>query len=133
MINISHSHFVLTFILIAIFGYLLYRNKEKIAYTARETLYRLRRGTVGSISLNDSFHEDLESGLSSRNFDIISKNTDDGRSGLDDESKKEIKKIMEEENLTFDKARLLFTERKFNANGIAADGTPLDPKAVIFG
>lgn len=40
---------------------------------------------------------------------------------------------METEHLTFDKARLLYTERKFGQNGIAPDGTPIDPKAVTFG
>lgn len=83
--------------------------------------------------MNDSFHEDLEAGLSSRNFDIISHNDNDTRSGLDEVSKQEIKQIMENDNLSFDKARLLFMERKFGQNGIAPDGTPMDPKTVTFG
>ena len=39
---------------------------------------------------------------------------------------------MESENISFDKARLMFTERKFGQNLIAPDGTPMDPKAVTF-
>lgn len=82
--------------------------------------------------LNNSFAEDLESGLHSRHFDIISQNTDDNRSGLDDAAKEEIRQIMEAENLSFDKARLLYTERQFGQNGIAPNGMPMDPKAVTF-
>lgn len=93
----------------------------------------MRRSTGNPISLNDSFGEDLESGFSSRNFDLISQNDDDTRAGLDDISKVEIRQIMEQDNLDFDKARLLYMERKFGQNGIAPDGRPMDPKAVTFG
>lgn len=92
----------------------------------------MRRRAGNPIRLNDSFGDDLEAGFSSRNFDIISQNDDDERSGLDDVSKDEIRQIMEQENLGFDKARLLYMERKFGQNGIAPDGTPMDPKAVTF-
>lgn len=86
----------------------------------------------GQIALNDSFADDLESGLNSTNFDIISGNTEDTRAGLDDLSKQQIREIMETENISFDKARLMFTKRKFGQNLIAQDGTPMDPKAVTF-
>ena len=86
----------------------------------------MRRSTGNAISLNDSFGEDLESGF-------ISQNDDDTRAGLDDISKEEIRQIMEQDNLDFDKARLLYMERKFGQNGIAPDGRPMDPKAVTFG
>lgn len=92
----------------------------------------MMRRTGNPISLNDSFSDDLESGFSSRNFDLISQNDDDTRSGLDDASKEEISQIMERDHLDFDKARLLYMERKFGQNGIAPDGTPMDPKAVTF-
>ena len=84
------------------------------------------------IRLNDSFADDLENGLHSSNFDIISENSNDVRGGLDDVSKNEIKQIMENDNVDFDKARLLYMERKFGQNGIAPDGTPIDPKAFTF-
>lgn len=102
------------------------------AYRVREFLVRMRRRAGSGISLNDSFSDDLESGLSSRNFDLISQNDNDPRPGLDDSSKAEIKRIMEQENLSFDKARFLYVERKFGQNEIAPDGTPMDPKAVTF-
>lgn len=92
----------------------------------------MKRSFGYSINLNDSFVDDLESGLSSHNFDIISQNEEDSRSGLDELAKAEISKIMREDHLNFDKARLLYIERKFHQHGIAADGTPTDPRAVMF-
>ncbi|EDO18637.1 hypothetical protein Kpol_1048p68 [Vanderwaltozyma polyspora DSM 70294] len=106
---------------------------HSIAYNISEIRTKISRRFGGHISLNSSFVEDLEAGLSSRNFDIISQNSKDVRSGLDENTKNEIKKIMDSENLSFDKARLQYTERQFGKNGIAPDGTPMDPKAVTFG
>ncbi|CCF59720.1 hypothetical protein KAFR_0H03100 [Kazachstania africana CBS 2517] len=103
-----------------------------IAFKFQEIMLNLKRRFGGHISLNSEFVNDVESGLYSRNFNIISKNNDDGRAGLDDKSKQEIKNIMENEQVSFDKARLLFTERKFKDNAIGPDGMPLDPKAVTF-
>lgn len=101
-------------------------------YRFRERYTRLRRGLGQRTGLNDDFADDLESGLSSRHFDIISRNAADERHGLDQAAKEEIRRIMEDENMGFDKARLLYTERVFGQNNIAPDGTPLDPKAVTF-
>ncbi|CAI1872486.1 hypothetical protein SEUBUCD646_0C00610 [Saccharomyces eubayanus] len=98
----------------------------------RELRSRFQSRFDRHISLNDSFTDDLESGLHSSNFDIISENNNDTRGGLDDISKNEIKQIMENDNISFDKARLLYMERKFGQNGIAPDGTPIDPKAFTF-
>ena len=39
---------------------------------------------------------------------------------------------MQNDSIDFDKARLLYMERKFGQNGIAPDGTPADPKAFTF-
>lgn len=86
----------------------------------------------GYIRLNESFTDDLGAGLSSRNFDIISQNSSDPRSGLDEVSKEEIRRIMEEKGISFDKARLFYTTQKFGENNVAPDGTPMDPKAVTF-
>lgn len=103
-----------------------------LVYRFRERYFRLRRGLGQRIDLNDDFVDDLEAGLSSRHFDIISRNASDERSGLDQTTKEEIRKIMEEEHMGFDKARLVYTERVFGQNNIAPDGTPLDPKAITF-
>ena len=109
----------------------------RILTTVTADKFRALRSRIQSrfnrrIRLNDSFADDLENGLHSRNFDIISENSNDARGGLDDISKNEIKKIMENDNIDFDKARLLYMERKFGQNGIAPDGTPIDPKAFTF-
>lgn len=112
---------------------ILYSNAYScLVYKIREWYFRMKRSFGYSINLNDSFVDDLESGLSSHNFDIISQNEEDSRSGLDELAKAEISKIMREDHLNFDKARLLYIERKFHQHGIAADGTPTDPRAVMF-
>ncbi|KAH8170756.1 protein precursor [Sarocladium implicatum] len=83
--------------------------------------------------LPSSFSGDIEAGLSSSTFDL-SGNVEDGdsRAGLDDESKREILKIMKRRRMTFDQARKQYMEQRFSANGIGADGTPRDPKFVSF-
>ncbi|CAI4056499.1 hypothetical protein SKDZ_03G0520 [Saccharomyces kudriavzevii ZP591] len=106
--------------------------KTKVAAKFRELRLRLQSRFNRRIRLNDSFADDLENGLHSSNFDIISENSNDTRGGLDDTSKNEIKEIMQNDNIDFDKARLLYMERKFGQNGIAPDGTPADPKAFTF-
>lgn len=107
-------------------------NKKFAVYRLKESFIKVRRSLGHRIGLNDDFVGDLESGLSSRNFDIISRNASDERHGLDPTAKKAIRQIMERENIGFDKARLLYTERTFGQNNIAPDGTPLDPKAFTF-
>lgn len=84
-------------------------------------------------SLPDSFHGDVEAGLSSSNFDLATNiESGDGRAGLDDQSKAEILKIMKKRRLKFDEARKVYMESRFKANGIGADGRPKDPKFVSF-
>lgn len=83
--------------------------------------------------MNTSFAEDVEAGLTSENFDILSHNEGDERRGLDDKSKREIEDIMRLRSISFDEARLQYMKQMFGKNEIALDGTPLDPKAVTFG
>lgn len=84
-------------------------------------------------SLPDSFHGDVEAGLSSSNFDLATNiESGDGRAGLDDQSKAEILKIMKKRRLKFDEARKVYMESRFKANGIGPDGRPRDPKFVSF-
>ncbi|AJP37421.1 AHL_G0005390.mRNA.1.CDS.1 [Saccharomyces cerevisiae] len=111
---------------------LMAHRKTKVADKFRALRSRMQSRFNRHIRLNDSFADDLENGLHSSNFDIISENSNDVRGGLDDVSKNEIKQIMENDNVDFDKARLLYMERKFGQNGIAPDGTPIDPKAFTF-
>ena len=56
----------------------------------------------------------------------------DSRRGLDDAAKAEVLKIMKKRRMTFDQARKVYTENRFKANGIGADGRPTDPKFVSF-
>ncbi|KAK3614477.1 hypothetical protein LTR56_027230 [Elasticomyces elasticus] len=80
-----------------------------------------------------TFAEDAEAGLHSSNFDL-SGNIEEGdsRRGLDETAKREVYRIMKLRNVNFDEARRLFMEDKFGRAGIAADGRPLDRKAVMF-
>ncbi|KAK4232128.1 hypothetical protein QBC38DRAFT_450611 [Podospora fimiseda] len=82
---------------------------------------------------SNTFSEDLESGLSSSNFDLTSNiASNDSRAGLDDAAKNEILKIMKKKRMQFDQARKVYMEQRFAANGIGADGRPKDPKFVSF-
>lgn len=80
-----------------------------------------------------SFSDDIESGLSSANFDLAGNLADgDSRAGLDDAAKREILKIMKKRRMRFDEARRVYMEGRFKANGIGPDGRPRDPKFVSF-
>lgn len=79
-----------------------------------------------------SFQSDIENGLSSMHFNLSEHNLEDSRKGLDEESKMQILQIMNEENISFDEARLKFTRSNFSKNNVGPDGMPLDPKAVTF-
>lgn len=83
--------------------------------------------------LPSTFAGDIEAGLSSNTFDLSGNIEDgDGRAGLDDDSKREILKIMKRRRMTFDQARKKYMEQRFKDNGIGADGMPRDPKFVSF-
>ncbi|KYK61888.1 protein precursor [Drechmeria coniospora] len=83
--------------------------------------------------LPGSFAGDIESGLSSSNFDLSGNvEAGDSRAGLDDASKAEILKIMKKRRMTFDQARKAYMETRFKQNGIGPDGRPRDPKFVSF-
>lgn len=83
--------------------------------------------------LPGSFAGDMEAGLSSATFDLGGNvSGGDGRAGLDDAAKKEILKIMKKRRLPFDRARKVYMEQRFQANGIGPDGRPRDPKFVSF-
>lgn len=83
--------------------------------------------------LPTGFGGDIEAGLSSSNFDLSANvEAGDSRAGLDDAGKAEVLKIMKKRRTTFDKARKIYMENRFKANGIGADGRPRDPKFVSF-
>lgn len=132
--SMSVFHFKLVFwaSVVCLVLFVAHRRREVIKYKFKEIVTKLKLKFGGYIRLNESFTDDLEAGLSSRNFDIISQNSSDPRSGLDEVSKEEIRRIMEEKGISFDKARLFYTTQKFGENNVAPDGTPMDPKAVTF-
>ena len=83
--------------------------------------------------LHSSFSNDIESGLSSANFDLtVNVEASDSRRGLGHRAKEEIQKIMKNRRVGFDDARRIYTEGRFASNNIGADGRPKDPKFVSF-
>jgi len=87
--------------------------------------------------LSSSFNDDIESGLSSDAFDLHANVAGgDSRAGLDDDAKREIQKLMKGSWLrgpmSFDDARKVYMERRFEREGISRDGRPRDPKFVSF-
>ena len=83
--------------------------------------------------LPSSFSNDIESGFTSSEFDLTSNvAAGDSRSGLDQQGKKQVQKIMKNRNVGFDEARRIFTEQRFAKNDIGPDGRPKDPKFVSF-
>ncbi|KAK3676328.1 hypothetical protein LTR78_003602 [Recurvomyces mirabilis] len=82
---------------------------------------------------SSTFAEDAEAGLHSSNFNL-SENIEagDARRGLDEGGKREVYRVMKLRGIGFDEARRVVVEERFGREGIAADGRPLDRKAVMF-
>lgn len=111
---------------------------QHLPYSIQDfSLSDLRDKTIRYTPLADTFDGDIESGLTSEQFDLHANTAGgDSRSGLDDEAKSEILKIMNGSMLrgktTFDEARRIYMERTLMRQGIGADGLPNDPKFVSF-
>ena len=85
---------------------------------------------------SQSFNRDIERGLTSDSFNISHHNiaTDDQRAGLDRDAAIQIENIMRSQGISFDRARLLYSQREMRKQGIdPRTGIPRDPKAVTFG
>jgi len=87
--------------------------------------------------LPSSFAGDIESGLTSADFDLSTNlSAGDSRAGLDDAAKREIRSIMKggwfRSPMGFDEARRVYMERMLEREGIGRDGRPRDPKFVSF-
>lgn len=83
--------------------------------------------------LPPSFSSDIESGFTSTNFDLTANVVlGDSRTGLDQQGKRDVQKIMKSKKIGFDEARRIVTEQRFAKNGIRPDGRPEDPKFVSF-
>ncbi|KAK9466598.1 hypothetical protein V1512DRAFT_225447 [Lipomyces arxii] len=80
-----------------------------------------------------SFEQDIAAGLSSETFNVHANVVaGDSRTGLADDSKREIQNIMRQMHVGFDEARALYTQRIMEQNNIALDGRPQDLRAVFF-
>jgi len=119
-------------------GYILYTSVflllvlSSVLYLLRSRLPILR-DLHGYSPVPTSFRDDVEAGLHSTNFDLANNITEgDERSGLDENAKREVQKIMKRKGVGFDEARKLFMESAFKKNNIGADGLPKDPKFVSF-
>ncbi|RAL07727.1 DUF2015 domain-containing protein [Aspergillus homomorphus CBS 101889] len=83
--------------------------------------------------LPSSFAGDVETGLTSTQFDLAANIADgDNRAGLDSLAKRDIRRIMHRQKVDFDEARRIYTEQRFARNNIGPDGRPRDPKFVSF-
>ncbi|KAM0751386.1 hypothetical protein T439DRAFT_325523 [Meredithblackwellia eburnea MCA 4105] len=81
----------------------------------------------------DSFEDQLENGFSTSNFSLIpnlAPGERDPRTGLDQRSLTEVRRIMDGMGVSFDEGRRIWVEREFRRNGIDPNGFPIDPKAV---
>ncbi|CUS21030.1 LAQU0S02e04214g1_1 [Lachancea quebecensis] len=118
---------------ILVLASLIILRRRELLSKCKEIVSGMRSPWGSRIQLNEGFARDVEAGLMSSNFDVISHNRGDQRKGLDDISKIKIQELMERDGLSFDQARLEYMRQNFQSNSIALDGTPLDPKAVTFG
>jgi hypothetical protein len=105
---------------------------------AQDTLYNMHPSNwiPDSITrytpLPTNFREDVEAGLHSTDFDMTANVEGDSRSGLDEEGKREVLKVMKQRGVGFDEGRRIVMERRFRQSGIGSDGLPRDPKLVTF-
>jgi len=105
-----------------------------VAYILRDRwLHHLPTPSYLYTALPTSFRGDVEAGLHSADFDMTGNITEgDSRSGLDENGKREVLRIMKRRGVNFDEARRLYMEKNFKKAGISANGLPNDPKFVSF-
>ena len=77
--------------------------------------------------LSTSFAAAREGGMTSTLFDIEANMRDGDTRALD---AAEVQRIMADQGVSFDDARLIRHHLALKRNGAAEDGTPLDPRAV---
>ncbi|KAF8318683.1 hypothetical protein DL93DRAFT_2075555 [Clavulina sp. PMI_390] len=102
---------------------------ERVLNTIRSSEDRIR-SYIPYAPLS-TFEAQRDAGLSSGNFDLEGNIAGDSRTGLDGRVAEEIRRIMREQNVTFDQARLIRHREQLVLNGIDPNtGLPLDAKAV---
>ncbi|CEQ41264.1 SPOSA6832_02957, partial [Sporobolomyces salmonicolor] len=114
---------ILGLVLLAAFLAWHYRNLW-IEYLPRSMSSRLRHYEALS------FEDAAEQGFSTTNFDLSGNLAGDSRAGLDEQTLTEVRRIMEQQQIGFDEARVVHMNRMFKRNGIGADGLPIDRKAI---
>lgn len=119
-------------VLVASFLGVVYYYRAPIREFLNERHRRLGHHGFFSIPIEETFEHDLENGLNSDNFSLEGNLKGDTRKGLLVKAKEEIKNIMVRNSLSFDEARLIYTQRELDKNGIDKDGIPRDPKFVSF-
>ncbi|CCG84596.1 protein of unknown function [Taphrina deformans PYCC 5710] len=126
------SHFLYTFsVTILIIASILYYFRGFCSSLLPAGGYRDRLGRHLSLP---SFAGDIESGLTSEDFDL-SRNVEegDGRVGLDGPGRAQVQRIMRTKRCTFDQARLILLQDKMKRAGIDPQtGLPRDAKFVSF-
>lgn len=125
------SHFLYTFsvISICVASILYYTRKFWSPYLPSNY-----RDSLGRYMSLPSFAHDIESGLTSEDFNLAQNVSDgDDRYGLDPVSRKEVKRIMKTKRCNFDQARLIHLQDKMRKAGIDPQtGLPIDSKFVSF-
>lgn len=126
-----NTHYVLLFVSIMVIVVLfVMRNRIAEAHDR----WRANRRVAGFSRVNgDSFLDDFESGFNSDTFSITSNiSSSDPRSGLLVAAKEQIREIMKNQHVSFDEARLQYTQSELSKHNIDTDGLPRDPKLVTF-
>lgn len=121
---------ILWLVIIVVIACVLYLKRRELP----TALDRLRNSRLWYNRMEQSslFEGDLESGLSSGNFDLSGNLAGDSRKGLDENAKAEIRNIMDTQNVSFDEARLRYFQSSLSNNGVGSDGVPTDRRTVTF-
>lgn len=118
-------HAVMAFVAI---GLLIAFHKRVRIY---ESVERFRNSRRQYLHIG-GFGQDLENGLSSRNFDISANIAAGDQRSLNEEATQQIRAIMESENIGFDEARAAYFRDTLDLNNIDENGVPRDPRTVTF-
>lgn len=85
------------------------------------------------VRVPSTFADDAAAGLHSSTFDLSGNiENGDARTGLDENGKREIRRIMKTRGIGFDEARHFLVMERLRGEGIGEDGRPKDPKFFSF-
>lgn len=126
------KHHVLAAIVVLIILIVVYIFRHRIIGYVDRYRMRNRVSLYTPLDVSGSFQEDLEAGLHSDNFSLSSNIADGDPRTLQEEAKATITQIMESEGLSFDEARLAYTQRELERNNVDSTGLPRDPRLVTM-